>query len=389
MSRFKSTRPLLGLLLLAGVAFPAAVPRSARADVSLRISPAIIELAAEPGGKGSQPLTIGNGGTDPVDIAAAVEPYKGADGERSAVDWLNVEPAEFRLEPGEERAVDVDIDVPRGLKSGGRYALVTFTTGVGTAAGNGAAIAGKLGAAFLVTVKGKGKLERAVGLEHFAPFLEPDGRIGFRALLRNDGNIHVRPAGAVAVADEAGKPLAALDLEGPTSLLPGDEALLAGHGSLPLPTATYRADALVDYGGEKPLTATIEFEPHAAFTVTEITVCENLDRGPTVDLTLRNDGDLGLLPAIRLDLRSVDGQAAPQPSPAPPVVLWPHETATVTGEFGERLLSGEYVLTVRADYAAPAEDGQTVLPPVEKEAPFRIGGLGEGAVPLCTEKPEA
>ena len=136
------------------------------------------------------------------------------------------------------------------------------------------------------------------------------------------------------------------------------------------------------------MSATVEFTPTAVLAVTEISVCENLDRGPTVDVTLRNDGDLGLLPAIRLDLSSVDGQAVPQPAPSMPAILWPHEGSTVTADFGERLLSGDYILKIRVDYAAPATDGQTILPPIEQEAPFRIGGLGEGAAPLCPAEPE-
>jgi hypothetical protein len=383
MNRFKPMRPMLALVLFAGVVLPAAVPRTARADVSLRISPAVIELSATPGGEGVQKLKIGNGGSDPVDVGAAVELYKGADGDRSAVEWLSVEPGPFHLEPGEEREIEVNIDVPKGLESGGRYALVTFTTGAGAAEGNGAAIAGKLGAAFLVIVEGKGKLDRKVELEHFAPFLEPDGRVGFRAQLRNDGNVHVLPKGAVGVADMDGKPLAAVDLEGPSNLLPGEEALLTGHGSLPLSTAKHQAETFIDYGEEKPLSAKIEFEPKAAFSVSEVTVCENLDRGPTVNIALRNDGDLGLLPPVRLDLSAKDGQAAPQPAPATPLVLWPHETATVTADITDRLVSGEYVLKIHIDYASPTEDGKTVLPPFEQELAFRIGGLGEGAAALC------
>jgi hypothetical protein len=132
------------------------------------------------------------------------------------------------------------------------------------------------------------------------------------------------------------------------------------------------------------VSAKVEFELHAAFTITEISVCENLDRWPTVNIAVRNDGDLGLLPAVRLSLKADEGQAPPQPSAAAPVVLWPHETVAVTAEVGDRLLSGAYVLSVHVDYAAPPEDGQTVLPPVEQEVPFQIGGLGEGAAPLCS-----
>ena len=107
------------------------------------------------------------------------------------------------------------------------------------------------------------------------------------------------------------------------------------------------------------------------------------DRGPTVSLALRNDGDLGLLPAIGLSLSVIDGSAAPQPMAVPQAVRWSGATTTVATDVAKRLLSGKYVLAIRIDYAMPTPDGQTVLPPVEQQVPFRVGGLDDGAIPLC------
>ncbi|MGH2532443.1 MAG: hypothetical protein ACRDJW_09065 [Thermomicrobiales bacterium] len=371
-------------VLVLGLALPAAMPAGTRAAVTLGVSPAVVELKAAPGAEGRQPITVLNGGDEAIAVATAVEPYKGAEGERSAVAWLTAEPASFRLEPGETRAVEVVIEIPDGLESGGRYAQVSFTTGGGTVEGSGAAVAGKVGAAFLVVVEGRGEITREVALERFAPTLEPDGRVGFWALLRNAGNIHARPLGAVAIKDEADDPFGSLDLPQSGTLLPDDNLLMAARGSLPLdPAARYTAEAVVDYGEEEPITAEVEFAPHAALSVSTLSLCENFDRGPTLTVGIRNDGDLGLLPRVDLALRQIDGAPLGGATPPDPLLLWPGETAELILDYPDRLVSGEYVLAVRVDYTTPSPDGPTILPPVEQETAFAIGGLGNGAAPVC------
>jgi hypothetical protein len=186
-------RVMLVAVLFARAVAPFASGHRARAAMSLKVSPALVELKADPGAHGDQPITVENDGDQDIAVITGVEAYKQAEGDWSAVDWLHADLSNFTLKPGEARQIDVKINVPDGLKTGGRYALVTFTAGGGQTQGNGASIAGKLGVAFLMTVDGKGKLKRQVKVDHFAPVLESDGRIGFQASLRNDGNIHANP----------------------------------------------------------------------------------------------------------------------------------------------------------------------------------------------------
>lgn len=377
-------RPAWAGLFVLGLALPAAMSPAARAAVTLGVSPAVVELRADPGGEGRQPVTVLNGSDEAIEVATAVESYKGAEGDWSAVEWLTAEPANFRLESGESRAVEVAIEVPGGLAAGGRYAQVSFTTGGGTVEGSGAAVAGKVGVAFLVVVEGDGEIERAVALERFAPTLEPDGRVGFRALLRNEGNVHARPVGAVAIGDEAGDPFGSLELPPGGTLLPDDSLLMAARGSLPLDRAArYTARAVVEYGEGEPLTAEVAFVPVAALTIPMLSVCENLNRGPSFTLGLRNDGELGLLPRVELVLRYADGNPLSGAMPSDPGLLWPGETVELSLDYPERLVSGEYILVARVDYAPPSPDGETVLPPVEQETTFAIGGLGDGVAPVC------
>jgi hypothetical protein len=377
-------RFLLVVVLIAAVMTPFISGNRARAAMSLRVSPALIELRADPGAHGDQPINVENNGDETVSVSTGVEAYKQATGDWSAVDWLQAEPGNFSLKPGESRQIDVQIDVPDGLKTGGRYALVTFTTGGDKTQGNGASIAGKIGVAFLMTVDGKGKFKRNVDVDHFAPVLEADGRVGFQASLRNDGNIHANPQGVVTVLDAQNKPYGSLEIPLGTALLPGDQTMLTADGSLPMASdAEYHAEAAIDYGAKKDIKTEIKFRPIAKLAVTGISVCENLDRGPTVTVGLQNQGELGLTPPLQLELRGATGSTTPQPNPPQIATIWPGEQANVAMDVSDRLPSGQYTIHLRADYSAPDANGQTVLPPVEQDYTFSIGGSGGDTAPLC------
>jgi len=334
-------------------------------------------------------VTASNERDQPVLITAAIEPYKTAsDEERSAIDWLTVEPASFELGPGAEQIVDVSITVPEGVPAGGRYALVTFTTGATEAAtdegGSGIGVAGSVGAVFLFAIDGEGELNRHASLERFAPILEPDGRIGFRAEVVNDGNLYLQSTGAVVVTDAAGRDAGALEFPPTTAQLQGETTVLTSFGSLPLqPDETYQAEVVLDYNGAEPMTTTLEFTPTITLAVTETAICENLDRGPTLTVSLHNDGTLGLFPPIQAEIADANAQAIATGMSSMPALIWPGETAIATIEFPDRLLSGDYTTNLRVDYAAPVADGQTLLPPLEQEVTFSIGGLGDTAIPLC------
>lgn len=369
-----AARLLLSLAVLAGVAATAAAP--VRAEVGVSVGPSLIELNADPGGEGRQELTVTNTGDEPFEAVTTVEPYRGADGVYSAVDWLTAEPAAFRLEPGEQQTVAVTIAVPRGLESGGRYAMVAITPGAKETGGAGAAVRGKLGVPFLIAVDGDGKLTRTAKLERFAPVLERDGRIGFRALIRNEGNLHVVAQGAVAIGQGDDDPFGRLDITKTTSILPGTEQMVVAYGSLPLESgAAYTAAVEIDYGAKEPLTEQTRFTVAPSLVVERQRVCENLDRGPTLALALRNDGDLGLEPGAELTIEDETGQPVQGSVTTPAALIWPGATAELVVDFPNRLLSGSYVLVARVSYGV--ED------PVEARAPFQIGGAGENVAPLC------
>lgn len=154
-------------------------PLPVAADVSIGVTPSLVEMTAKPGATGGQDLKISNQGSEGFDATTGLIEMRGSTAANSAVSWLTVEPPSFHIEPKKTQTVKVSVTVPDGLASGGYYALVTITTGEKEAAGNQAGISGQLGIPFLITVSGSGKVQTTAAIEKFAPVLGADGRIGF------------------------------------------------------------------------------------------------------------------------------------------------------------------------------------------------------------------
>jgi hypothetical protein len=207
-----------------------------------------------------------------------------------------------------------------------------------------------------------------------------DGRIGFRAELINNGTVHlIAPTGNILVGDANGEAAGSLEFPGTTPLLPGTTGVLSTQGSLPLAAGeTYRASASFSWLGlDSPLTGTIEFTIEPMLGIEPATVCENLDRGPTLTLVLSNTGTLGVQPLVQLGVVSeADG-----PLGSAPVtngeLLWPGESRTIAIDYPERLASGAYRVVASVLFDPLAE-------PAAVETTFQIGGLSGDPVPLCS-----
>lgn len=338
----------------------------ARADVTLSVVPSMVEVAATPGGRGTQQIVVYNEGSEPFQATASVEPYKEATGDRSAVEWLKVEPENLKLAPGQKQTVTVSITVPSNLDSGGRYASAAFKTKASFGNGARTGVSGKLGVPFLISVQGRGPLIRQLTLDRVLPVLEVDGRVGFRALLSNCGNVHVGARGTVEVTRADGSLAGRLEFIEMNALLPQTDDTLAANGSLPLDEgAVYRARAVIDYGGDKPAIGEVTFTPKAALAPVSLSAHENPDRGPTLSLGLRNAGELGLVPRSEFAIRDAQGKMLGEAPPPTPPFIWPGQTVTVETQYGRRLSTGDYVLVAWVQYGT--------APPITHAAAFRIG----------------
>jgi hypothetical protein len=367
---------LLGLTIAVGGASMLAAPT--RAEVNLGISPGQFDIKAPSGGTGSDVVTVYNQGDEPFGVDVLIEGFPNADDAHSAVDWLSVEPASLELEPGQEADVQFTVDVPDDAETGGRYARLVFATrtpGVETE-GAGVGLVGRIAVNLLMTIEGDDDLVYSTELERFAPVLEADGRVGFRTLLSNTGNIHVETTGGVELETGSGESYGRLEFQPSGAFIPGSERQLVTQGTIPLEEGEeYAASVSVDYGQDEPLEDEVEFVMGAEVTLGTPTVCENLDRGPTLTLPATVAGGVGVAPVVQFSIVSSTQTPLGNVSPAEAVVFWPDDTGEASADFSDRLVSGDYTLIAQMQYGAEE--------PVSTEVAFSIAGTGPNVAPLC------
>ncbi len=365
--------------VLAGVLLIGAAPASA--EVTIGVSPAILELEGRGGDAGRIEITVSNQGDEPYDAVTDLLPFESMIDDRSALEWSRVTPDRLHLEPGERAVVTYILDIPDEIASGGRYAAVAVATDPGTP-GTGPTMAARIVVPVFLTVHGEGDLDRSTALERSALFLEPDGRLGFRAQVRNDGNVHVPIAGSVTVTARDPAADATLDLVS-GRVLPGRTRVYAADATLPLPLGgTYDLTVRLGTGDEDgamvgdpthAVDATVDATP--VLTVESASVCENLDRGPLLQATLRNGGAIGIVPAVTFQILDASGTAVDSVPGSDRPLAWPDTSTLVTADLGERLDTGAYTLVATASYGG----GLTQ----ELRVPFSIGGDPATAAPLC------
>ena len=365
---------ILVCTLILGVAVQAAPSRAA---VTVGVSPSLIELSGKPNSTGNVDLNVLNQGDEPFDISVASDAYSRAP-ERSNADWLTPSITTAHIDTGSQVVVPVAIAIPEDADPGGHYATIKITTGAPDGSGNSAGISGQLIVPFLITVEGKYK--RKAEVTNFAGFLELDGRLGFRAEATNEGEIHWKPASLVTINKGDGSDYGTLEVDNST-VFPQSDVTLATTSTLPVTTGdSYQAEIALDYGAKKPVKAKTEFTFTPDFTVNG-SVCENLDRGPTMAAKIDNTGSLGLITNVSMVVKSADGTPIGQTGMIGPNPVWPKTTGTVGTDLPDRLATGDYILTIQYQTGAATD-------PVSIDLPFSIGGTGPNVAPICPQ-PEA
>jgi len=126
---------------------------------------------------------------------------------------------------------------------------------------------------------------------------------------------------------------------------------------------------------ERHAEAATKFTVDPSLTLTNASLCENLDRGPTLRVGLLNEGTIGLEAMLSITVQSASGQSISGVTLPEPAIAWPKETTELVTDLPQRLESGAYVLVVTAMFGA----GDSV----DTQAPFTIGGLDGTPIPLC------
>lgn len=184
----------------------------ARTDSGFGITPARAELVLEAGQTVHKSILIHNqSGEDRLirlnaaDFTAgpqgdAVLEQGAGDGLYSGKDWFSFELDNFELKQGEQIELDVIIEVPADAGAGGYFSTVLVSgVPINVEDASNVKLLGRVGSLFYMRVSGD--VNESGHIEEFTTDRKvyQQGPIVFNSNFRNDGNVHLSPAGTLTV----------------------------------------------------------------------------------------------------------------------------------------------------------------------------------------------
>ncbi|MGI6131702.1 MAG: hypothetical protein ACOYES_07505 [Bacillota bacterium] len=276
---------LVGLVLFMlglAVALPTATS-VAGAELSLALTPLLIELSAKPGETKTFDVVITNESkTETADFVVRVSDLaqktngdyrveETVESGYSCASWITLSTNGISIGPGESAAVAGRLAVPRNT-FGGRYAAVVFELvpeqKTGDALGS-TTLYYRMATAVEVLISSP-RTTQDVAISEFNVLFARDNAsyteaFGEKALImaakvRNQGNGHVFVRGTLTLRDSAERRLRQIPLgTGRGIVLPGVEINLVSVLPAGLSPGEYVADISVTYGGHRPAVAKIPF----------------------------------------------------------------------------------------------------------------------------------
>lgn len=235
---------------------------AAGTDRSFTITPPIFELKANPGDRLSEVVSVFNNSDDDISIATSTENLRpmgekgqvqvigGSDeGLPSLKDWLKIKETNFTLAKGATKNVTFTIDVPGNAEPGGHFATVLFGTTGSNPDATGSQISQKIGTLVLLTVAGSAKEQaNAVTFTPKQKLYWNNQIIDFNLLVKNNGNVYVRPRGFLTITDIFGRKISQTEIDGKNILPSASREIPVEFKSKRL-FGPYTATLVLVYGG--------------------------------------------------------------------------------------------------------------------------------------------
>ncbi len=257
------------VLSLISPVFSNPVRAQAEGGTRIGISPVTFNLTANPGDTLDQVIKVRNDAAATQQITIEAENFTavGEEGQVALTDedtsfnlasWIEFESSTFVLGSGEEIQVPFLIRVPGNAEPGGHYASVFAHVGPVSPDGSGSAIGQKIGSLILLRVAGD--VEESASVESFAVGkFDPGQPVPFEIRVKNQGSVHIRPAGFVTINDFMGNKVKDVSIED-SNIFPGAIRKIHATWEDPGFIGRYTANALMYYGDtNQQLTATTTF----------------------------------------------------------------------------------------------------------------------------------
>ena len=130
----------------------------------------------------------------------------------AASSWIHLSPSNFKIKPGETKSLMITIIAPDDALAGGHYSMVLHSPkNESILTETGSFIETNVGTLVYITVPGDIKEDARV-TEFSAPGFSEYGPIPFKTIVANLSDIHITPAGSIAITNWLGGKTADLPL---------------------------------------------------------------------------------------------------------------------------------------------------------------------------------
>lgn len=194
-------------------------------QITLGISPQLLDLTANPGEQLKATFRLTNASDQEITVKATPKNFtpRGEEGavdltedrtDFSLADWVNVTPETTKIAARATQDFEVLIDVPPTVEPGSHYGSVVFATIPPEQEGAGAVVSQEIAPVILVKVAGD--VIETVEIEEFTSnksFYSNENVVTLFSRLKNTGNVHFKPTGKIVIKNMFGRVVAELQLD--------------------------------------------------------------------------------------------------------------------------------------------------------------------------------
>ncbi len=194
-------------------------------QITLGVSPQILDITANPGESINNVFRLTNASDESINIRTIPKNFTPR-GEEGAVDltedktsyslaeWITVEPDTVEIGPNQTEDFNVNISAPTNAEPGSYFGSVVFQTIPPEREGSGASVSQEIAPVILVRIAGD--TVESVEIEEFKSefgFYSNEKAINLISRIRNDGNVHFKPAGKITIKNTFGSEVTSIDLD--------------------------------------------------------------------------------------------------------------------------------------------------------------------------------
>ena len=246
-------------LIFLAVSLSAVIP--AGAQMSIMVSPIRVEHQVKAGTNETNVIEIVNTGNEPTRVAVHAEDwtmdmkggvsFSGAGTDpRSCAGWLELNPTDFRLDPGQTRQIRYSLSVPADAKEGGYHAAMILEGMPRQEEGSAKRSMNLHGRIVVMAYATVGSPEISAKFQDFQVTAGNKG-ISFKLTLANQGDVHFRiKKSFITIKDSKGEEVGRVEVPDIPVLPGGTRELEFKKEDLALPKGTYLAEAILDVGKE-------------------------------------------------------------------------------------------------------------------------------------------